>query len=147
MPALGLAASPASAGNAGGSRSGIVPGPVRWQVPGVGHESRHARGTAKPRTTVREVFVIEAPQFSWVWSSIQSLVRVHVRRVDGDVVVHEEDRFYISSLSPQRLTGEQWLSVTRGHWSVENHNHWTLDAMFHEDEKPWFPSSLGGRWW
>jgi hypothetical protein len=33
-------------------------------------------------------------------------------------------------------TGEQWLSLVRHHWGVENNCHNTFDAMFHEDDKP-----------
>jgi predicted transposase YbfD/YdcC len=32
-------------------------------------------------------------------------------------------------LSPKRM-----LEVTRTHWSVENHLHWTLDVVFNEDD-------------
>ena len=34
----------------------------------------------------------------------------------------------------RRLTPAKLLAVTRAHWSVENHLHWTLDVVFDEDD-------------
>lgn len=40
-------------------------------------------------------------------------------------------RFFVLSrrLAPARLT-----DIVRGHWGIENHLHWTLDVVFHEDD-------------
>src|SRR4029078_12444197 len=32
------------------------------------------------------------------------------------------------------LTPAKMLAVTRAHWSIENHLHWTLDVVFDEDD-------------
>ena len=45
-----------------------------------------------------------------------------------------DDRYYITSLTQDALTGEQWIRVTRGHWAVENNCHHTWDAVFQEDD-------------
>ncbi len=34
----------------------------------------------------------------------------------------------------RRLKPEKLLTVTRTHWSIENHLHWTLDVVFEEDD-------------
>jgi hypothetical protein len=69
---------------------------------------------------------------------------VNTRHLENGLLIKEEDKYYITSLEKTRLTGQQWLKVARGHWAVENNGHWTLDAVFREDEKPWFPSSPRG---
>jgi hypothetical protein len=35
-------------------------------------------------------------------------------------------------------------NVVGFHWSVENHGHWTLDAIFNEDERPWIKGDPRG---
>lgn len=42
----------------------------------------------------------------------------------------QEKRYYIGSVEPQ---AEQALGFIRGHWSIENHQHYVLDVTFHED--------------
>ena len=96
------------------------------------------------KSVFRAVFAVKAPQVSWVWKPIKSLIRVNVRTVENGVRTHEENKYYISSLAPDRLTGAQWLRISRGHWNVENNGHWTLDAIFREDERPWIPTDPRG---
>ena len=65
------------------------------------------------------------------WKGIQSVGMVY--RYSKDVVsgkVHEEIMFFISSLPPKIRTVAQYV---RGHWSVENSLHWSLDVTFAED--------------
>ena len=40
-------------------------------------------------------------------------------------------RYSISSLE---VEGKQFARAVRGHWSIENSCHWTLDMTFREDE-------------
>jgi len=65
-----------------------------------------------------------------------ALVRCDRLDDDGDVIDSDE-RYYITSLEPDTLSGAQWLRVTRGHWSVENNCHHTWDAVLREDDRPW----------
>lgn len=66
------------------------------------------------------------------WSNLRSLIRVLCERtVDGET--SREYHYYISSLpagDPEKL-----LSYIRGHWSVENRLHWSLDISFGDDER------------
>jgi len=55
-------------------------------------------------------------------------------------VLDTDDRYYVTSLSQDVLTGEQWFRVTRGHWAVENNCHHTWDAVFEEDDRRWIVS-------
>jgi predicted transposase YbfD/YdcC len=72
------------------------------------------------------------------WRHLQTVLRVE--SVSQNLETGEcesESRYFISSLKSRELKPEQWLAVVRNHWSVENHCHWTWDAVFREDERPW----------
>jgi hypothetical protein len=34
----------------------------------------------------------------------------------------------------KRLPAWRMMSITRRHWGIENHLHWHLDVVFHEDD-------------
>jgi hypothetical protein len=62
---------------------------------------------------------------------------------DGEDVA-KETRYFLSSLERQALSPAQWLFLIRSHWSVENACHWTFDAVFKEDDRPWIRSDPKG---
>ena len=64
------------------------------------------------------------------WKGLKSVGVVTSRRVEGD---REgiEIRYYLSSLP---VDVELFARAARGHWSVENACHWTLDVTFREDD-------------
>ncbi len=65
------------------------------------------------------------------WKNLRSLIRVRRERtLDGETT--GEHHYYISSLpaAPEAL-----LNNIRGHWSVENRLHWSLDISFADDER------------
>lgn len=69
------------------------------------------------------------------WPGMRSLVMIHSRREftcglrKGEV--QTECRFYISS---HDFGAKQFNQGVRGHWSIENGKHWTLDVVFREDD-------------
>lgn len=63
------------------------------------------------------------------WEGLMSFVRVKRTVTIGKESVSFE-RFYISSL---HKTPEEFCSLIRGHWSIENQLHWCLDVIFGED--------------
>ena len=64
------------------------------------------------------------------WPQLKAAVRVvgH-RRTTADRT--SQPRYYISSLAG---SAERLLAAIRGHWSIENSLHWTLDVTFREDQ-------------
>lgn len=66
------------------------------------------------------------------WKGLRSLIRVQCKRtIEGET--SSEYHYYISSLpadDPEKL-----LSYIRGHWSVENRLHWSLDISFGDDQR------------
>lgn len=63
------------------------------------------------------------------WEGLVSFVRIgRTVTIGGETVIFE--RFYISSLNK---TPEEFCTLIRGHWSIENQLHWCLDVIFGED--------------
>lgn len=64
-----------------------------------------------------------------LWKGLRSFGMVEsIRRVKGRSSI--ERRYYLCSLP---LGAEQFAKAARGHWSVENPLHWSLDVTFGED--------------
>lgn len=79
----------------------------------------------------REYYVINAPQddaFSH-WPGLRSIGMIYRHRQSG-TAIHEETMFFITSHQPKvkMLSG-----FIRGHWGIENREHWILDVTFSED--------------
>jgi predicted transposase YbfD/YdcC len=64
------------------------------------------------------------------WKGLKSIGVVTSRRVKGDQE-SIEIRYYLSSLP---VDIKLFARAVRGHWSVENACHWTLDVTFREDD-------------
>jgi predicted transposase YbfD/YdcC len=64
------------------------------------------------------------------WKDLKSVGVVTSRRVEGGQE-SIEIRYYLSSLP---VDVKQFARAVRGHWSVENACHWTLDVTFREDD-------------
>src|SRR3954468_19287048 len=64
------------------------------------------------------------------WKDLKSVGVVTSRRVKGGQESIEV-RYYLSSLS---VGVSLFARAVRGHWSVENTCHWTLDVTFREDD-------------
>lgn len=80
----------------------------------------------------REYYCIGAPSDDKVlarWPGIGSIGMVYRCRESGEKL-HEETIFIISSLPPKVKTLSQHI---RGHWAIENSQHWVLDVTFAED--------------
>jgi predicted transposase YbfD/YdcC len=64
------------------------------------------------------------------WKGLKSIGVVASRRLKGDQET-VEIRYYLCSLP---VDVELFARAVRGHWSVENACHWTLDVTFREDD-------------
>jgi hypothetical protein len=79
-----------------------------------------------------------------IWPHAKAFLLVECVTLREGVVLEREDRMYVSSLDPSRLTTAQWLLLIRSHWGVENNNHHTLDTAFAEDHRPWIEADAHG---
>jgi predicted transposase YbfD/YdcC len=73
------------------------------------------------------------------WEGLKSVGVVTSRRVEGDKE-SIEIRYYLCSLP---VDAELFARAVRGHWSVENACHWTLDVTFREDDSRVRERALG----
>lgn len=92
----------------------------------------------------RRIFLTDKMKGWNGWSHLQTVIRTECTREDktkGDVSV--ENRYYLSSLTPDKMTGEQWIEAIRRRWSVENQCHNTFDKIFREDKRPWLMQPNG----
>ena len=64
------------------------------------------------------------------WKNLKSFGMVTAHRTIGETTT-VETRFFITSLPAE---AKLFAEAVRGHWSVENQLHWTLDVVFREDD-------------
>lgn len=74
-----------------------------------------------------------SPQIDWLdakpdWAGLQAVGRVQSTRIIGDQV-RTECRYFLCSFSEQ----DRFAATVRGHWGIENQQHWVLDVQFGED--------------
>jgi len=68
------------------------------------------------------------------WAGLKGIVCVESERTTfADGKTAKTRRYYITSLDPQTVGAEHLLAYVRGHWSIENTLHWSLDVTFRED--------------
>jgi hypothetical protein len=79
-----------------------------------------------------------------VWPHAKTFLSVEYVKVRESAVIERDERMFVSSLDPKRLTHEQWLNAIRAHWGVENNNHHTFDTAFAEDDRPWIKTDPQG---
>ena len=66
------------------------------------------------------------------WKGLASFICIECDcQRDGKRTVQR--RYYISSLDGR--DAERLLALVRGHWSIENQLHWSLDVQFGEDDR------------
>jgi hypothetical protein len=104
-------------------------------------------------TVVRSLKLLRAdPSWSYgegkspeesVWRHAKAFLSVEYVKVKDRVVVERDERMFVSSYDPRRLTPAQWLLLVRSHWGVES-NHHTLDTAFAEDDRPWIEADPNG---
>jgi Transposase DDE domain len=106
----------------------------------------HTEDVLSNRKSVhRYLFLREVTTESfWTLPGLKTVLRVASETEEQGKIVAREDRYWASSLTPQELSGEQWLTLVRNHWAVENNCHWTFDAIFQEDDHPWIESDPRG---
>jgi hypothetical protein len=104
-------------------------------------------------TVVRSLRLLRAdPSWSYgdgktpdesVWPHAKAFLAVEYVKVHRGAVVERDERMFVSSYDPKRLTPAQWLLLVRSHWGVESSHH-TLDTAFAEDDRPWIEADPNG---
>lgn len=99
---------------------------------GVSHDFLETVEKDHGRIETRRYWISE--QIGWfqdrsLWEGLRSFGMVESQR-DINGVVTREVRFFLSSLAGD---AKNFARAVRGHWSVENSLHWSLDVCFAED--------------
>jgi hypothetical protein len=104
-------------------------------------------------TVVRSLRLLRAdPSWSYgdgktaaesVWPHAKAFLAVEYVKVQRGAVVERDERVFVSSYDPKRLTPAQWLRLVRSHWGIESSHH-TLDTAFAEDDRPWIEADPQG---
>jgi predicted transposase YbfD/YdcC len=63
------------------------------------------------------------------WPDLTTLIRYRGERTVGGART-VTDHYYISSMT---ASAQEFATMIRGHWSIENQLHWSLDVLFRED--------------
>jgi predicted transposase YbfD/YdcC len=91
--------------------------------------SETGHGREEMRTYLQLPAPADLPGFPH-WKGLKSIGMTTSSRLhDGRETI--EVRYYLSSLG---LDAPEFARAARGHWSIENGCHWTLDLTFREDE-------------
>jgi predicted transposase YbfD/YdcC len=102
------------------------------QFKGIPHRYHETVDGDHGRVEVRRYWTVD--QFEWLadrakWKGLSLIGMVEAERhVGADVSV--ERRYYIASLANDAV---RFGHAVRGHWSIENPLHWSLDVTFNED--------------
>ncbi len=104
-------------------------------------------------TVVRSLRLLRAdPSWSYgdgktaaesVWPHAKAFLAVEYVKVKRGAILERDERMFVSSYDPKRLTSAQWLPLVRSHWGVESSHH-TLDTAFAEDDRPWIEADPHG---
>ena len=88
------------------------------------------RDAGHDRVEIRRASVVVPPPGASAFPGLAAFGRIEsTRQTTGGKL---EARVHYVVLS-QKLSPRRMLEVTRSHWSIENHLHWQLDVVFHED--------------
>ena len=91
--------------------------------------TEEGHGREETRTYLQLPAPEELPGFT-LWKGLKSIgLATSCCLRDGKETI--EVRYYISSLE---VDVKQFARAVRGHWSIENGCHWSLDMTFREDE-------------
>ena len=95
----------------------------RWESP---LEKDHGRIERRSVTTATDLAWMDGKK---EWEDLTTIIRYRTSRTIGENTA-VTDRYYISSLN---ASAEMFAGRIRGHWSIENNLHWSLDVLFRED--------------
>jgi len=85
------------------------------------------------RTEKRAITVVHDPEGirdQELWAGLKVAGSYYVERTVAGKT-SEEIRFFIGS---RDMTAKQYGEAVRGHWRIENGQHWSLDVSFREDD-------------
>ena len=98
-------------------------------------------GKANGKKYLRRLYRCEAPEYP-DWPHLREFWRIEQKTTDKNEKVTFEERYFITSVSPNKLTDRQILQAIRMHWGIENNANWVTDVAWEEDDSPWYNRAL-----
>lgn len=71
------------------------------------------------------------------WSHLKEIWRIRQETTVSSGKQIVEERYFITSLSPGKLSNTHVLKAIRMHWGIENNANWIMDTVWKEDDSPW----------
>jgi predicted transposase YbfD/YdcC len=82
------------------------------------------------RREVRTVTDIDWLENKDMWKDLKAIIQYRTYRTEIGGETVKRDHYYISSAA---FFADEFCKYIRGHWSIENNLHWSLDVIFRED--------------
>lgn len=101
----------------------------------VGHDMHETIDADHGRIETRRCSILPATEYLMEeklspWKNLGTVIRLESKReIQGKIT--QETHYYISD--EKENNAAYFLSLIRGHWSIENQLHWHLDITFKED--------------
>lgn len=87
------------------------------------------------KQVTRQLFRCEAPKYPG-WSHLRQFWRIR-QEVNDKGKISIEERYFITSLTFEKLSDLEVLKAIRMHWGIENNVNWIYDTAWEEDDSPW----------
>ena len=84
-------------------------------------------------SVVHSVWTTSLPAGFLRWGHARQLIRVERVCVNNKGEITVGNRYYVTSMTPEKASPENLLQASRVHWRIENEVHWTSDVVFRED--------------
>lgn len=91
---------------------------------------------ASGKRVIRRLYRCKAPDYPG-WPHLKEFWRIAQETTESSGKVTVEERYFVTSLNPEKLTHLQVLKAIRMHWGIENNANWVVDTAWEEDDSPW----------
>jgi len=93
--------------------------------------------TQNGQTVTYHVWCYDLSEHGWLgWTHARQLVRVQRTAENPNTgKTSVGNRYYVTSMTPDRLGPRDALNISRAHWRCEDETHWTADAELQEDRR------------
>jgi len=91
---------------------------------------------ANGKLVIRMLYRCYAPECPG-WDHLKEFWRINQKTIDSKGNVSIEERYFMTSINPDKLSNAEVLKAIRIHWGIENNGNWVFDTVWEEDDSPW----------
>lgn len=111
----------------------VLPPTTSWEREFWGYDEHSTYEKCHGRIEVRRLERTTALNDYLDWPGVGQVLKRTYRRIKGGVLVSQEVRYAVTSLTPEQLSIEQLAQLWRWHWTIENRTHYVRDVSLGED--------------